>query len=1164
MPEHVELHLHSDYSTLDGACRIDRVLERATQLGMKSLALTDHGVMYGLMEFQSAAKKCGIKPLLGCELYLTLGSNRARSPGETFHMGVLCQSAEGYKNLVALSSDAHVNGFYYKPRCDIEHLAQHAKGLIGFTGCMQGVVPQHLLRGDYAGARERLAQFVDIFGRERFFVELQNHGIAEQIGMQKDLLRLAREFDLRVVATNDVHYIRAEDAPAHDALLCIGTGKNISDRDRLRYVEAFHLKSGDEMAALFPETPEALANTLLVAEMIDCTVKTGGNHFPVFPMPKEIKLTSAELLHSLCVTGLKERYGIDYEVECSAPSSARVRDIITRFDYEMATIKSTGFVDYFLVVQDFIVWAKQQGIAVGPGRGSGAGCLVAYLTKITNLDPLEYNLFFERFLNPERVSPPDFDIDFCMRRRGEVIEYVRQKYGKDHVANIITFGVLGPRSLMRDLARVSGLPYADGDRLSKRIPDDASTIDDALKRSSEFAALANSDAASRKIIAHARTLEGLVRQTGKHAAGIVIAPEEVSHFLPVTLQEGDLTTQYDMGWVDKLGMLKMDFLGLRTLTVIQDAVEHIRLTGHPDFDIDGIPLNDCATFALLNRCEAIGVFQMESNGIQSLARQLQVSSIAELIALLALYRPGPMALIPDFIRGKKDPSTVKYPHPLLEPVCRETYGVMVYQEQVMEAAKVLAGYTLGGADMLRRAMGKKIREEMEKQRAVFVEGCAKSNCIDAQTANSIFDLLEKFAGYGFNKSHSAAYGLLTYQTAYLKANHPVEFMAAVLTSELGNAEKLALFVQEARATMKIAVLGPDINESRQSFTPLPQQNCIRFGLAGVKGVGEEAARAIITEREARGPYRSLDDLLERVDLRQVNRRVLEALIKSGGFIQLHASRGALVERLESALNSGSAKARDRAAGQGSFLEMLGDVSAPPPVVENETAKEFSAIDLLEFERDLLGYYLSGHPMDRYLGVDRFIDTSPLTDLANAADKFEFRLCGIVLGVEQKLSKKNNAPWAAFTLATASGNINAHLYSNAYPEFSRHLMDGKAVLVQGEILRSEDGVRHHIREIYDLEVAVPSIVAGLEISVKDDRHDLEDLAKLVRDLVTQGEVGATSIGIVGLSEEAGVSFPRVRDWRFSLPSYGRLKAHPAVAAIDLSCKRLRFRPRQRVA
>ena len=826
----VHLHVHSDYSLLDGACRIDRLLDRTAELGMTALALTDHGNLFGAIDFYTAAIGKGVKPLIGCEMYLTEGSRLERQ-GRTdegkniFHLGLLARNLTGYQNLLKIVSDAHLRGFYYKPRTDFETLAKHAGGLIGFSGCLASLVPHLLLHDRLEDARRALGRFVDIFGRENYFVEIQDHGLPEQRKIAPSLLKLAAEFRLKVVCTNDVHYIRAGDAGPHDAMLCIQTGSKIEDAKRMRFDRPeFFLKSREEMERIFAEVPESLVNTRAVAEMCDLSIPfpKHNERYPKFPLPAELKTDRAGYLQLLCREGLKARYGVDYDdVKASAaPPTDRGAVLVARTDYELGIISETGFADYFLVVWDFIRWAKSKGIPVGPGRGSGAGCLVAYLLGITNLDPLRFKLLFERFLNPERVSPPDFDIDFCMRRRGEVIDYVRQKYGDACVANIITYGTLGAKMVIRDVARVHSLPYAEADRLAKMVPDELNiTLDQAMAKSAEFREELARNPAARKIVDQALVLEGLVRNTGKHAAGIIITDKPLEQFVPLTLQEGDVTVQFDMNAVGKLGLLKMDFLGLKTLTVIADAVENIRRTVDPAFDIEKIPDDDARTFALLNSGRTTGVFQLESGGIQNLCRQLQITSLDEIIALIALYRPGPMDWIPDYIRGKKDPGTVKFPHPLLEEVCRETYGVMVYQEQVMEAARVIAGYTLGGADMLRRAMGKKDAKAMAKERSKFVEGARTLHGIDETVSDAIFDILNKFAGYGFNKSHSAAYAILSYQTGYLKANYPVQFMAAMLSSELGNSEKAAHFIGECEA-MGLRVLGPDVNESREMFTPV--------------------------------------------------------------------------------------------------------------------------------------------------------------------------------------------------------------------------------------------------------------------------------------------------------------------------------------------------------
>ena len=850
----VHLHVHSDYSLLDGACRIDRLMDRAVALGMPALALTDHGNLFGAIDFYNTAKSKGIKPLVGCELYLVETSRlekhgRSDDEGKSiFHLGLLAKNLTGYQNLLKLVSDAHLKGFYYKPRTDLETLAKYANGLIGFTGCLASLVPQHLLHDREEEARKACARFVDIFGRENYFVEIQDHGIPEQLKIIPGLLKLAEEFNLKVIATNDVHYVNASDAGPHDAMLCIQTGAKIEEEKRMKFSgQEFYLKSRAEMEKLFIEVPESITNTQLVAEMCDLTIPfpKGSERYPKYPLPVEVsaKTDRSGYLKDLCIAGLRHRYGLDYASPEKHADPVLGQTLVERLDFELSIISKTGFIDYFLVVWDFIDWARKHDIPVGPGRGSGAGCLVAYLLAITNLDPLRFKLLFERFLNPERVSPPDFDIDFCMRRRGQVIDYVREKYGKDCVANIITYGTLGAKMVIRDISRVHNLAYADADRLAKMIPDELNiTLEDAVKKSTELRDEIARNPVAKKIFDQARVLEGMVRNTGKHAAGIIITDRPLDEFVPLTLQEEDVTVQFDMNAVGKLGLLKMDFLGLKTLTVIADAVDNIRRTADPKFDIEAISLEDAKTFALLNSGRTTGVFQLESGGMQNLCRQISLSTIDEIVALIALYRPGPMEWIPDYVRGKKDPTTVTYPHKLLEEVCRETYGIMVYQEQVMEAAKIIAGYTLGGADMLRRAMGKKDADAMAKERTKFVEGAQRVNQIDEKTANSIFDILNKFAGYGFNKSHSAAYAILSYQTGFLKANYPVQFMAAMLSSELGNSEKVSHFVAECEA-MGLKVLGPDVNESREMFTPVGEK--IRFGLAGVKGVGELAAQKII-------------------------------------------------------------------------------------------------------------------------------------------------------------------------------------------------------------------------------------------------------------------------------------------------------------------------------
>ena len=1178
----VHLHVHSDYSLLDGCCRIDRLMDRAVELGMPAVALTDHGNLYGAIEFYNTAKSKGIKPLIGCELYLVETSRlekkgRSDDDGKTiFHLGLLAKNLTGYQNLLKLVSDAHLRGFYYKPRTDLETLAKHANGLIGFTGCLASLVPQHLLHDREEEARKACGRFVEIFGRENYFVEIQDHGIAEQRKIIPGLLKLAEEFNLRIICTNDVHYVRNTDAGPHDAMLCIQTGAKIDDEKRMRFTgQEFYLKSRDEMAKLFAEVPESVTNTQLVAEMCDLAIPfpKGSERYPKYPLPPEIKTDRAGYLLDLCIVGLQKRYGVDYAAPEKAADPALGKTLRERLDFELSIISKTGFIDYFLVVWDFIDWAKQHGIPVGPGRGSGAGCIVAYLLGITNLDPLRFKLLFERFLNPERVSPPDFDIDFCMRRRTEVIDYVRQKYGNDCVANIITYGTLGAKMVIRDISRVHNLPYADADRLAKMIPDELNiTLETAIEKSAELRDEVARNPIAKKIMDQARVLEGMVRNTGKHAAGIIITDRPLEEFVPLTEQEGDVTVQFDMSAVGKLGLLKMDFLGLKTLTVIADAVDNIRRTADPKFDIETIPLDDSKTFALLNSGRTTGVFQLESGGMQNLCRQIGLSTIDEIVALIALYRPGPMDWIPDYVRGKKDPSTVKFPHKLLEDVCRETYGIMVYQEQVMEAAKIIAGYTLGGADMLRRAMGKKDEKAMAAERTKFVEGAKRVNGIDEKVANSIFDILNKFAGYGFNKSHSAAYAILSYQTGFLKANFPVQFMAAMLSSELGNSEKVSHFVAECEA-MGLKVLGPDVNESREMFTPVGAS--IRFGLAGIKGVGELAGQKIITEREARGPFTDFDHFVSRVDARALNKRVLEHLVKTGAFDFSGASRKKLFDGIDAALSAATSSARDKAAGQHSFLDMLAEeapakngraADAPRAVSTHDLVGDFSAPERLAFEKELLGFYVSGHPMNAYAGLTEAVDTFAADELLLQGDRTEFRLCGIAGNLQKKLSKKDNRPWVAFTLATKRASVALNMFADGYAAYGTALAENALVVVQGNILAGNDGTRINVKECYPLDLHVCGLVRKVTWLLHPAHRELPSFLRQLRETLN-AQSGDTRIEFAFVFEDRVAPIAEAShalSWKLNAPAFQQLRNHPAVAGVLLETRRLELKQDRRWA
>ena len=1233
----VHLHVHSDYSLLDGCCRIDRLIERATELGMSAMALTDHGNLYGAIEFYNQAKAKGIKPLIGCELYLVetsrLEKNGRSDEGKTiFHLGLLAQNLTGYQNLLKLVSDAHLRGFYYKPRTDFETLAKYAGGLIGFTGCLASLVPQHLLYDRYDEARKACGRFVEIFGRENYFVEIQDHGIPEQKKIIPGLLKLAEEFNLKVIATNDVHYVRHTDAGPHDAMLCIQTGAKIEEEKRMRFSgQEFYLKSRDEMARLFDEVPDSITNTQLVADMCELAIPfpKGSERYPRYPLPPEVKTDRAGYLRELCLAGLKQRYNFEHDAVAARPVVAErlaklsnlppgqkpqapdysgltlEEELVVRMSFELAIINVTGFVDYFLVVWDFIAWAKNHGVPVGPGRGSGAGCLVAYLLGITNLDPIRFKLLFERFLNPERVSPPDFDIDFCMRRRGEVIDYVRKKYGDQCVANIITYGTLGAKMVIRDISRVHNLPFAEADRLAKMVPDELNiTLEEALSKSAELRDEVNKNPVAKRIFDQARVLEGMVRNTGKHAAGIIITDQPLDEFVPLTLQEGDVTVQFDMNAVGKLGLLKMDFLGLKTLTVIADAVDNIRRTANPDFDIETIPFDDPKTYALLNAGKTIGVFQLESGGMQNASKLVGISNIDDINAVGALYRPGPMQFIPDYARGKKDPSTVEYPHPLLEPILRETYGIIVYQEQVMECAKIIAGYTLGGADMLRRAMGKKDAEAMARERIKFVEGARRVNNLDEKKADEIFDLLNKFASYGFNKSHSAAYAVISYQTGYLKANYPVQFMAAVLTAELGNAEKVSHFVAEAEA-MGLQVLGPDVNESREMFTPVfraapprvessesrverkdaahgpgrstlnPQLStadgrpaAIRFGLAGVKGVGELAAQQIIAEREKNGPYADFADFAKRIDGRAINKRVLEHLVKTGAFDFSGAPRRPLFEGIDAALAGAAAQARDRAAGQHSFLDLLSSEPPAPKLkseisnLESATASgdEFPPHEKLAFEKELLGFYVSGHPMNNFAGLAEAIDTFAVDEILAQPDRTEFRLCGIASNLAKKLSKRDNRPWVAFTLATKRSALPLNMFADAFANYGHALAENELVLVQGNILVNQEGARINVKECYPLDAQVAGLVKKVTWLLEPTHRGVPGFLRQLRDTLNQ-QVGDTRVGFAFVFEGRVAPFAEASTaltWKLNAAAFQELRSHPAVAGVLIETRPLELK------
>ena len=1144
----VHLHLHTEYSLLDGACRLDRLVDKAHELKFPALAITDHGAMHGAIDFYKAARDKGIKPIIGCEVYVAPGSRldkKTSSGGRDVyhHLGLLAKDETGYKNLIKLTTAAHLEGYYYKPRIDKEILAAHKEGLIAMSGCLASEIPDWILKDQLDKARDAVDWFKQTLGPENFYLELQNHGIAEQAKVNQHLIQWAKEFGLKLIATNDVHYIEKSHSHAHDCLICIGTQTQLADTKRMRYEPGqFYLRTAEEMRARFVETPEAIKNTLEVAGKCNLEIEFGKLHFPVFAPPEHF--TREGYLRKLIVEGLLRRYtiharaeGKEFVVEgiddprrlptyeraagilpagqsqkdqnfrqdarstLNDPAvAAAIKAVLDRLKLELTVIEKTGFISYFLIVGDFIRYGHEHGIAC-VARGSAAGSIVTYLLEISNVDPIRYGLLFERFLNPERVNPPDIDIDFADDRRADVIEYVREKYGRDSVAQIITFGTMGAKSVVRDVGRVMGLSYGECDRLAKMIPFDLKMdLTKALKQSPEFKEAYEAEEVTHELIDTALILEDITRNASVHAAGVVIGDQPLVNLLPLKQDEsGTLVTQYAMNPVGDLGLLKMDFLGLKTLTVIRNTCEMVGRTHGIEVPIDNLPLDDQKTYDLLNRAETLGVFQLESGGMRDLCRKFQISSVEHITALVALYRPGPMELIPEFIKRRHGEMKIEYEHPLLEPIARETYGILIYQEQVMQAAQVLAGYTLGGADLLRRAMGKKKREEMAKQRAIFVKGCREKNQIPEKKANEIFDLLEKFAGYGFNKSHAAAYAIVAYQTAYLKANYPVEFFCAMMTNDMADTAKLSQYINEARE-FGIEVLQPDVNESQVHFAPAGQHAAgvppavqiafpnndrkesqsrrqdaggtlggIRFGLAAIKGVGEVAVETILKARNERGKFTSLSDLCERVDGRTVNRKILEALIKSGACDGFGQTRATLCAQIERTLGRAASIAADRQRGQSSLFGAL-EEKAPPMPESISNLSEWPQHELLAHEKELLGFYVTGHPLTPFAPILEKYALTNTAKLAELPNRSLTRIGGLIAAVQNGVSKKSGKPYSMVTLEDLEGSVQILCMNENYVRYRELLTPNKAILVIGEVNTGDDRPKIFPQEIMPLEDA----------------------------------------------------------------------------------------------
>ena len=1098
----VHLHVHTQYSLLDGAIRIDDLLSKCKEFGMTSVAITDHGAMYGALEFYLKAKKAGIKPIIGCEFYIAPHSRSdksAKSSGKAaYHIVLLAMNYDGYKNLLKLASIAQLQGFHYKPRIDMEILKAHSDGLIAMTACLHGEIPYLLAKANNKElAIKKARELHDIFPG-RLYLEIQENGIPEQAIANKGLKELSKELDIPLVATNDCHYLNQEESQAHELLLCIQTGKTITDPKRFRFsTDQLYFKSPAQMSSDFSDCPEALETSLKIADRCDLKLEFGNNYFPIFPVPDGENLDS--LFEKTARQGFKERIQKIREKDPFTPDQEKVYK--ARLDMEIEVIKTMGFPGYFLIVADFITWAKDHSIPVGPGRGSGAGSLVAYSMKITDIDPIPYGLIFERFLNVERMSMPDFDVDFCQERRGEVIKYVHDKYGGDsHVAQIITYGSMKAKGVIRDVGRALAMPFGDVDRIAKLIPDELKmTIKKAIDQEPRLKDLQQRDGTVKELLGIAMVLEGLQRHTSIHAAGVVISPEPMVEYLPVCKgPKGEVLTQYDMKHTEKTGLIKFDFLGLKTLTVIDRALKLINRELNQPLDIDTIPLNDPKTYDMLCKGDALGVFQLESSGMRGLLMKMRPEVFSDLIALVALYRPGPLdsGMVDDFVDTKHGRKVAKYLLPQLEPILKETYGVIVYQEQVMKIANVLAGYSLGDADNLRRAMGKKIPEVMEEQREKFMNGAAEKG-FPADKAKKIFDLMAMFAGYGFNKSHSAAYALIAYQTAYLKAHYPSQFMAALLSCDMNNTDKVVLYISECK-DHEIDVLPPDINESDRDFTVINDR--IRFGLAAVKNVGGAALDSILEEQAKDGPYKSLGDFCNRVDSRKVNRRVIESLIKAGAFDSFKTKRSQLIAILDQAMEQAQASQRDKESGQLSLFSLMPEETrAKSTTIPMPDIPEWSKKERLLYEKETVGFYITGHPLDEYREELEQVVHSPIMELNECSDSTAVRIGGLIKTIKHLKSKKGDS-MAFLTLEDTTGTVEVIAFPTVFAICSHLLQEDNPLIIQGVMQKEEEGnIKILADQIDSLKDAWVKYTTSARIQLMSDqvsRPKLEAVKKIL--------------------------------------------------------------------
>lgn len=1117
------LHVHTEFSLLDGSCKIKEIVARAKELGMDSLAITDHGVMYGVIDFYKAAKEVGIKPIIGCEVYVAPGSRFNKEAGQSedkyHHLVLLAENNKGYSNLMKIVSKGFIDGFYYKPRVDYEVLEQYHEGIIALSACLAGEVQKYLARGFYEEGKKAALKYQDIFGKGNYYLELQDHGIPEQKMVNSSLLRMSKELDIELVATNDVHYINAEDSVAHDILLCIQTGKKVSDEDRMRYEGGqFYLKSEDEMRKLFPYALQALENTHKIAQRCNVEIEFGVTKLPRYDVPDGY--TSWEYLNYLCTKGLNEKYPDD---------DGTLRE---RLDYELGIINKMGYVDYFLIVWDFINYAKSNDIMVGPGRGSAAGSIVSYCLGITDIDPIKYDLLFERFLNPERVSMPDIDVDFCYERRQEVIDYVVRKYGKDRVVQIVTFGTLAARNVIRDVGRVLDLPYAIVDEVAKMIPKDIGiTIQKALDQSEDFRKLYNSNEEVKNLINMAKRLEGLPRHTSMHAAGVVISQKSVDEYVPLSrASDGSVTTQYIMTTLEELGLLKMDFLGLRTLTVIQNAVKYAEKSTGRKIDINKIDYNDKNVLDYIGTGKTDGIFQLESSGMKNFMKELKPQSLEDIIAGISLYRPGPMDFIPKYLDGKNNPDNITYDCPQLEKILKPTYGCIVYQEQVMQIVRELAGYTLGRSDLVRRAMSKKKQSVMEKEKKNFVYGNPEENVkgciangIDEQIAIKIYNDMMDFAKYAFNKSHAAAYAVVSYQTAFLKYYYPVEYMAALMTSVIENSTKVSEYIVTSRS-MGIKLLPPDINEGESGFSV--KNNSIVYGLSAIKSIGKSVIDTIVEERELNGKYTSLKNFIERLSGKEVNKRTVENFIKAGAFDSLDGNRRQLMTVYSRIIDSVNEEKKKSITGQMSLFDLVSDEDKADYEIRMPDLEEYSKEEKLAFEKEVLGVYVSGHPLEQYedkwrKNVKSFTKDFITDEEGNtiAKDNTVTIVGGMIDTITLKTTR-NGKTMAFITLEDLYGVMEILIFPNVLERYRYMLKENEKIFVKGKVSIGDD---EQGKLICDQIISFDKVPRELWIQFKDKNEYMlkeNELLEFIRN-----SDGNDTLIIYCKAEKAKKVFPR---------------------------------------